>query len=178
MKNQLSVFYEHIVDAQSQTGLPLETVCEKVKGFGFDFVEIDAKRLFAESMDTYREKADIISRAQLYRGTAIACCGEQGSSETRIAAAQAADELLYIKGVDASFTLFDDRGSINISARSLGGFNVQLVMEAIGGGGHMTMAGAQLPGATMEEARERLIEAIDRQIADREHSQAVQAHAG
>lgn len=49
MKNQLSVFYEHIVDAQSQTGLPLETVCEKVKGFGFDFVEIDAKRLFAES---------------------------------------------------------------------------------------------------------------------------------
>ena len=57
-------------------------------------------------------------------------------------------------------------GSINISARSLGGFNVQLVMEAIGGGGHMTMAGAQLPRATMEEAQERLIEAIDRQIAD------------
>lgn len=147
-----------------------------LRRLGADTVEV--KRLFAESMDTYREKADIISRAQLYRGTAIACCGEQGASETRIAAAQAADELLYIKGVDASFTLFDDRGSINISARSLGGFNVQLVMEAIGGGGHMTMAGAQLPGATMEEARERLIEAIDRQIADREHSQAVQAHAG
>ena len=146
-----------------------------LRRLGADTVEV--KRLFAESMDTYREKADIISRAELYRKTAIACCGEQGSSETRIAAAQAADELLYIKGVDASFTLFDDHGSINISARSLGGFNVQLVMETIGGGGHMTMAGAQLPGVTMEEARERLTQAIDRHIADREHALAAQGHS-
>ena len=64
--------------------------------------------MFAESMDTYRAKADIIAKAELYRKTAIACCDQSGASETRIAAAQAADELLYIKGVDASFTLFEE----------------------------------------------------------------------
>lgn len=80
-------------------------------------------------------------RAEIYRRTAIAY-DEDGGTEVRIAAAQAADELLSIKGVDAAFTLFTENGGVNVSARSLGDFNVQLVMEAIGGGGHLTMAGA------------------------------------
>ena len=101
-----------------------------LRRMGADTVEV--KKMFAESMDTYRAKADIIAKAELYRKTAIACCDQSGASETRIAAAQAADELLYIKGVDASFTLFEEGNTVNISARSLGDFNVQLVMEAIG----------------------------------------------
>ena len=76
--------------------------------------------------------------------------------------------------MDASFTLFEEGNTINISARSLGDFNVQLVMEAIGGGGHMTMAGAQLEGVDMTAARQKLTEAIDRLLADREHAMEVQ----
>ncbi|MCI8554429.1 MAG: DHH family phosphoesterase, partial [Clostridiales bacterium] len=143
-----------------------------LRRLGADTIEV--KKMFAENMETYRAKADIIAQAELYRKTAIACCERDGSCETRIAASQAADELLYIKGVDASFTLFTEGNTVNISARSLGDFNVQLVMETIGGGGHMTMAGAQLEDVDMAEARRRLTGAIDRLLADREHALAVQ----
>ena len=74
-----------------------------------------------------------------------------------MASAQAADELLGIQGVNASFVMYPAGGGINISARSLGSVNVQVIMEALGGGGHQTMAGAQLPDVTMEEAREKLV---------------------
>ena len=80
---------------------------------GADTVEV--KRMFAESAETYRKKADIVSRAEIYRRTAIAY-DEEGGTEVRIAASQAADELLSIKGVDAAFTLFTENGGVNISA--------------------------------------------------------------
>ena len=139
---------------------------------GADTVEV--KRLFAGSMDTYRKKSDIVSRAELYKQHTAIACDETGSPVVRVAAAQAADELLSIKGVDASFVLFQDGGDVNISARSLGDFNVQLVMEAIGGGGHLTMAGAQLRGVSMAEAKRQLLEAVDRHLEDREHSLSAQ----
>lgn len=138
---------------------------------GADTVEV--KRMFSESAATYRKKADIVGHAELYKHTAIACDTE-GGPEIRIAAAQAADELLSIKGVDASFALFAENGGINISARSLGDFNVQLVMEAIGGGGHLTMAGAYLKDTGMEQAREVLKRAIDAHLEERERSLQVQ----
>lgn len=138
---------------------------------GADTVEV--KRMFAESAETYRKKADIVSRAEIYRRTAIAY-DEEGGTEVRIAASQAADELLSIKGVDAAFTLFTENGGVNISARSLGEFNVQLVMEAIGGGGHLTMAGAFLKDTGMEEAKRLLLKAIDTYIQTRERSLAAQ----
>lgn len=138
---------------------------------GADTVEV--KRMFSESAATYRKKADIVSRAEIYRRTAIAY-DEGGGTEVRIAASQAADELLSIKGVDAAFTLFVENGGINVSARSMGDFNVQLVMEAIGGGGHLTMAGAYLKDMGMDEARRMLVRAIDAHIETRERSLAAQ----
>lgn len=145
-----------------------------LRRLGADTVEV--KRMFTGSMDTYRKKSDIVSRAEIYRGTAIAC-DESGETDMRVAAAQAADELLSIKGISASFTLFKENGVINISARSFGEFNVQLVMEAIGGGGHITMAGAQLKGVTMAQAKQQLCAAIDRHQEERERSMAVQLSA-
>lgn len=130
-----------------------------LRRIGADTVEV--KRLFAAGMEVYRQKADIISDAVLYRDVVIASCDSPGGKDTRIAASQAADELLSIKGAQASFTLFREGTAVNISARSLGGFNVQLVMETLGGGGHMTMAGATLADTTIEQARERLRQAID-----------------
>lgn len=135
-----------------------------LRRLGADTVEV--KRLFSGSMELYKEKTDIVAHAKLYGRTAIACDQSGGGSQRRIAASQAADELLYIKGVDASFVLFEENGTVNISARSLGDFNVQLVMEALGGGGHLTMAGAQLEGADIREAYRRLTEAIDHQVEE------------
>lgn len=142
-----------------------------LRKLGADTVEV--KRMFSGSMEMYRKKTAIIARAELYKNTAIAC-DEAGGPEVRIAASQAADELLSIKGVEASFTLFNDNGSVNISARSLGDFNVQLVMEAIGGGGHLTMAGALLKDTAMEEAKQQLMQAIDKHLEERERSLAAQ----
>ena len=79
-----------------------------------------------------------------------------------IVAPQAADELLTIKNVDASFVLFKTMSNeISISARSMGNLNVQLIMEALGGGGHQTMAGAQLKDVTVNEALNTLKKSID-----------------
>ena len=79
----------------------------------------------------------------------------------RIIASQAADELLNISGVEASFLLFKVGNGVNLSARSMGTVNVQIIMESMGGGGHQTMAAAQLTEITMEETCQRLRQAID-----------------
>ena len=79
----------------------------------------------------------------------------------RVTAAQAADDLLSISNVTASFVMYKQGDSVNISARSLGDVNVQLVMEQLGGGGHHTMAGAQLKGITMAKARAMLLNIIE-----------------
>ena len=73
---------------------------------------------------------------------------------------QAANDLLTIDGVEASFVAVNTGSQISISARSMGDLNVQVVMETLGGGGHLTMAGAQLRGVTVDEARKRLFDAI------------------
>jgi c-di-AMP phosphodiesterase-like protein len=127
---------------------------------------VEAKRLFASSFDSYKQKYDFIANAQIHRGMALAV-GTESGKDFRVVAAQAADELLNISGVDASFVMFPFGNGINISARSFGRINVQLIMEKIGGGGHLTMAGAQIPGVTPEEARKRVEEAIDAFLADR-----------
>jgi c-di-AMP phosphodiesterase-like protein len=120
---------------------------------------VNVKRMFSDSIDAYKAKYKIVSNAEIFNRFAVAFT-EKEFPELRVASAQAADELLSIQGIDASFVLFPSGGAINISARSLGDVNVQLIMEALGGGGHLTMAGAQLSDMTVGQARERLIEAI------------------
>ena len=146
-----------------------------LRRLGADTVEV--KRLFAGSMDLCRLKGDIVASAQLYGRAAISTARPDGR-EGRVASAQAADELLSIKGVDASFVLFPDGGGISVSARSLGDFNVQLVMESLGGGGHLTMAGAQLQELSMEQALGRVKEAIDHYLEERKRSLAAQVQSG
>ena len=121
---------------------------------------IVVKKLFSGSMEGYRQKSEIIASARMYQDCAIAVCREE-NDYTRLAASQAADEMLNIDGVHASFTLFRNGREIDISARSYGDINVQLIMEALGGGGHQTMAAAQLKTEELETAANRLIEAID-----------------
>lgn len=127
---------------------------------------VKVKRLFSDSIDAYKAKYRIVSNAQVYGNFAIASADSE-FSDIRISAAQAADELLSIKGVEASFVIYPAGGVINISARSLGDVNVQLVMESLGGGGHFTMAGAQLENVTVEQAKEKLISVIEKSKANK-----------
>ncbi len=84
----------------------------------------------------------------------------------RVAAAQAADELLTIQGVKASFVLYQVGVDVSISARSLGDVNVQLLLEEFGGGGHFTMAGAQIRNRTIGEVRRALLKALDSKLEE------------
>lgn len=126
---------------------------------GADTVEV--KKMFSNTFDSYLSKIEIISKAEIERGYAIACV-EETIPEIRIVAAQAADELLNIKDVNASFVLFPNGDEINISARSWGEVNVQIIMEALGGGGHHSMAATQLRDVTMSEAKLKLLSAIQK----------------
>ena len=127
-------------------------------GAGGDPVTV--KRLFSGSMEAYRQKAEIIAAADIYKDCAISIC-KQKTEYTRIAASQAADEMLNISGVNGGFVLFSADDEINISARSLGNMNVQLIMEQLGGGGHQTMAAAQVIGGDFDAAKAALINAIN-----------------
>ena len=84
----------------------------------------------------------------------------EATEDVRLVAPQAADELLSITNVDAAFVIYKIGHVINISARSLGAVNVQVIMEVLGGGGHQTMAATQIPDISMQEAKERLLKAI------------------
>lgn len=130
-----------------------------LKGAGADTVRV--KRLFSDTINEYKSRSEIISKAKIRNKCAVSVC-EDKISEIRIVAAQAADELLNIKGVDASFVVFRTGENISISARSFGAVNVQLIMESLGGGGHQTMAAAQFKTEPMAEVYKKLIEAIDK----------------
>ncbi|MDD6396097.1 MAG: DHH family phosphoesterase [Firmicutes bacterium] len=121
---------------------------------------IDVKRFFSGSLQTYIEKSQLVSSADLYGDCAISCTDEDIDG-IRVIASQAADEMLNINGISASFVIFITGSQVNISARSFGKVNVQLIMEKLGGGGHMTMAAAQFEDASMDEVEEKLKAAID-----------------
>ena len=121
---------------------------------------LTVKEMFSGSIDTYREKVEIVVRSEVYRACAIST-SDKLTDDIRLAAAQAADEMLTLKGISASFVIFGDKEKINISARSYGRVNVQLIMEKMGGGGHQTMAATQLYNTNLEDARKQLTEAID-----------------
>lgn len=142
-----------------RTGAKTFETAAYLKSSGADTVRV--KRLFADSIDEYRIKSEIISSAESYKGCAIAVCNEN-NQQTRVICAQAADELLNIKDINASFVVYGKDGSIGVSARSLGSMNVQVVMEKLGGGGHQTMAAAQLENTTVQSVCAKIRQAIDK----------------
>ena len=118
------------------------------------------RQLFDVTMVEYNAKADLVEAAQMYKNCAVSVSGEV-PPEARVALAQAANDLLTIQNVEASFVAVQVGTGVNISARSLGAVNVQVIMESLGGGGHQTMAAAQLKHITPEAARARIQTAID-----------------
>ncbi len=122
---------------------------------------VTVKGMFQNSIDVNRERSSIVTKAEIYEGCAISYTVESGD-HIRISCAQAADDMLGIENVNASFVAFISGNVVNISARSLGKVNVQLIMEELGGGGHLTMAACQLEGISMNDALVKLRSAICR----------------
>ena len=128
------------------------------------------KLMFQDDMQTYIDRSNVVERARvLEHGVAISTC-EPETKNASLVAAQAADELINIKDIQASFVFAHDQedNTIMISGRSLGEINVQLVLEKLGGGGHLTVAGAQLANCTMPEAIARLEESLNTYLKEAE----------
>lgn len=125
---------------------------------------VAVKGLFATSIVCVQKRSKLVSSAEIYNRCAIAVSNDE-DMDMRVASAQAADEMLSIEGADASFVIFMSAGIANISARSRGLLNVQIIMEKLGGGGHQTMAATQLANISAFEAKAQLIRAIDEYIA-------------
>ncbi len=121
---------------------------------------VRVKKLFSTDIESYHIRNSIVNSAEKYKNCVIAVT-DSTDANIRVLSAQAADELLTVSGVDASFVIFRTGDTACISARSYGALNVQLIMEYLDGGGHQTMAAAQLKDTTTENAKAKLIESID-----------------
>ena len=134
---------------------------------GADVVRV--RKLFREEAADYKARANAVSQAEIYRECfAISTCWGDGLRSPTVIGAQAANELLNIDGVKASFVLTPYNGQIFISARSIDEVNVQLAMEHMGGGGHINMAGSQMENATVDEAIQAVKRVIDQMIEEGE----------
>ncbi len=150
-----------VVDTKNftfKTGVRTFEAAAFLRRQGVDTVSV--KQLFQNDIDTYINISETVKDAEiLLNSIAVSICSPIVKNSALIAA-QAADQLVSLAGVTAAFVLSNNNGSIFISGRSLGDVNVQVILEKLGGGGHMTVAGAQLQGVTMEEAKEKLKNAV------------------
>ncbi len=137
----------------------------------------EVRALFNSSLEEYTVKSNLVEGARLYMGCAVSVAGELPPGMA-VAVPQAANDLLTINGVGASFVAVQKGDGVNISARSMGKVNVQVILEQLGGGGHMTMAGAQLKNTSLDDAERMLCDAIAdyrrQQEASRKNQQSPQ----
>ncbi len=152
-------------DFVMKTGVRTFEAAAHLKKLGANTITV--KRLFAGTMEDFVNRSELVSRAIVYKNCAIVTVDKQ-TKDIRLVAPQAADELLKISGVDASFVLYNDRKKVNINARSMGRINVQVIMEAMGGGGHQTMAAAQVDETQLSVVKRHLMETIDRCVKESE----------
>ncbi|MCR5792207.1 MAG: DHH family phosphoesterase [Lachnospiraceae bacterium] len=146
-----------------KTGVRTFEAAAFLRRHGADVTRI--RKGFRSDIKEYKIRAEAIAHAEIYKNAyTITECKAQGIKSPTVLGAQVANELLDIKGVKASFVLTDYNDKIYISARSIDEVNVQTIMERLGGGGHMSVAGAQLHGFTMEEARGVIKKTLDDMI--------------
>ena len=149
----------------SKTGVRTFEAAAFLRRNGADVTRV--RKMFREEAIDYKTKADAVSQAEIYRGDyAISYCQAEDVANPTVIGAQAANELLNIKGVKASFVLTPYQGKIYISARSIDEVNVQIIMERMGGGGHLNIAACQMENATLAEAEGALKGTLDTMIEE------------
>ncbi len=142
-----------------KTGARTFEAASYLKKLGVDTISV--KKLFQIDVNTFMKKWQILENATTYKHSiCIAKCTKSDANMT-IIIAQAADVLLNISDISCAFVLCDMGGSVQISARSLGNYNIQIIMEKLGGGGHLTMAATKLNNVDLDEAEAMLKKAID-----------------
>lgn len=150
-----------------QTGVRTFEAASYLRKMGADTTL--TRQLFQDDMSTFLVRADVVKGAEMFKNNIAISVIPQNAKNPALVAAQAADELLNIKGINASFVLSSIGGDIFISGRSLGDINVQVVLEKLGGGGHLTVAGAQLSNVTMEESIGLIKNSIDEYLKEGEN---------
>ena len=147
----------------TKTGVRTFEAAAFLRRCGADVTRV--RKLFRENMEDYRARGDAIRNAELFRNHyAISVCQSEGLESPTVVNAQAANELLNVVGVKASFVLTDYKNTIYISARSIDEVNVQIIMERMGGGGHLNIAGAQLPHYSIAEAKDELKKVLQKML--------------
>ncbi|MCI8640289.1 MAG: phosphoesterase [Clostridia bacterium] len=143
-----------------KTGVRTFEAAAYLRKCGVDIIRV--KKWFQSDLELFNKIAEIVKKSEIVNNTiAIALCEEQKSKEVGLLCAKAADELLTISNVTTSFVLGNTGEKVCISGRSIGDINVQVILEKLGGGGHITLAGAQVEGMTIEEVKQELITRIN-----------------
>ncbi len=143
-----------------KTGVRTFDVAAYLRRHGADTTRV--RQLFQDDLNTFIEKANIVSTAIRHREVVAISTSDVESESIQLIAAQAADDLLNIRGIKASFVIAQKSdGMVFISGRSLGEVNVQVILESLGGGGHLEVAGAQFYDTDIQTVKQRLIESID-----------------
>lgn len=151
----------------TKTGVRTFEAAAYLKRSGADVTRV--RKLLREDMMTYKARAEVVRHAEVYKGAfAISECVANDLESPTIVGAQASNELLNIVGIKASFVLTDFKGKIYVSSRSIDEIDVQLIMERLGGGGHLNVAGAQIQDETIEEVKQRVKDIIDIMIEEGE----------
>lgn len=149
-----------------QTGVRTFEAASILKRAGADTTSV--RQLFRDDFNTFLYKADVVKKSKIvFEKIAIGKLDSE-MEDSILIAAQSANDLLNINGVEATFVLTLWEGKVHISGRSLGNISVQLILEKLGGGGHLTSAGTQIEGKTLEQVEEMLIEAIDEYLKEGE----------
>lgn len=143
----------------NRTGVRTFEAAAYLRRNGADVTRV--RKLFRDSMEEYKARTEAVSHVEMYKDKYAISYFDGKSESPTVIAAQAANELLNINGVKASFVLSDYQNKIYISARAFDEVNVQIIMEKLGGGGHINVAGAQIEGVSMEEGKRRLVETLD-----------------
>lgn len=142
-----------------KTGVRTFEAAAYLRKCGVDIIKV--KKWFQSDLETYNKISEIVSKSELIDDTIAISIYEKEDSDANITCAKAADELLTISNITASFVIGKMGDKICISGRSIGDINVQLILEKLGGGGHITVAGAQIEGMTQEEVKQELINRIN-----------------
>lgn len=151
----------------TKTGVRTFEAAAYLRRAGADVTRV--RKLFRDDAVEYKAKADAVSQAEIYRNSyAISTCTSDDVQSPTIVGAQAANELLNIRGIKASFVLTEYQGLIYVSARSIDEVNVQVIMERLGGGGHMNIAGCQMEGVNIYDAIRAIKDILDKMLEEGE----------
>ena len=153
-------------DFTFKTGVRTFEAAAYLRKYGVDIIRV--KKWFQADLESYNIISNIVRNVEIHNNTIAISVFEESNNDANLIIAKAADELLTISDITASFVMAKIDDKVYISGRSIGDINVQIILEKMGGGGHITLAGAQLEGFSLEDAKDELIIRINEYLLETE----------